>query len=906
LNDDGNASSIGFADSTIIHLHGILVSSDEARFDQSIADTVEVFSLYDLRIRKLAGNRLQGADNIINDTLYPSPKNGDTVRYTLRIINNGRRERIPQIIIADTMPAGLRLLDTVRSYGRTRPAAIRKTAADTVYTWTLNDITISVGDSIEFVYDAIFTVTPPHTALTNTAFLTHYKSGGGIAKNADPEFDVDSVIVNFAFNPDSLTASVFVRRGTMSSGKIDTAANRDANYMAYDGDTIIWGVVVTNRYEVEDRTAMNIIVRDTLLDTMYVRFLHNPGIPVQDTAIAVLAKGQSDTVYFYAIAIKHVSASAPIRDSVFVWSDEVQQTDKRRAGKELTGIGVGTVVNTKVERMPPPTTDGNYKEGAKVRYRITLSQTAGYQSAEQVVVRAELPPELSKTAVTSDTLRRSSTNRLPLLGGDTLFVLGKLYHSPTNNVNMVDTILTLYATIDSGVRKVLPFKIYHDAISNVRNDKDTTLNTAIDTVVPNPDDLILHIKPIITGAEDWYNAHDTLYARAYCAYAVEVRSEGTDTTHYHYTLTFTDFEGNTRLSITNLFTFAGKEVHNFTVSNIHPMRAGSFVNVARLTTGDDEDVVERTLKNNEVSDTLEVISRIDVAMGSPEVRVWNGADFVRPVSPQSPDSIMEGDTVRLQLTVANLRSTLHTVTVHTSPLSILPLGGLTFVSSINNRPPFNNECRWDAATKTLTWQDLTLGFMETRILQAKFVVDTIATANSFIAWQAWVDSVKDDLDRRNDTTAIDTLLVKRNPYDLSLTKTVSKSALNITETEKTFYYTIEVCNRRTETLWAQITDVIPAEFQASLQFDSIRHGTYSERINDGTMFKYPSAGASSAYPYELKLDPAAAGCDEIKVYCSVKGTAATDEFPYTNTAAAQAYKNNPLSENQKEATLAKQ
>jgi hypothetical protein len=427
-----------------------------------------------------------------------------------------------------------------------------------------------------------------------------------------------------------------------------------------------------------------------------------------------------------------------------VWCNEVPQAQKHRAGTAVTGIGVGTVIDTKVELMLPPTVDGRYKEGAKAKYRITLSQTAGYQSAEQVVVRAELPPELSKTAVTSDTLRRSNTNRLPLLGGDTLFVLGNLRHNPVNNVNTVDTILTLYATIDSGVEDVPSFKIYHDSISALRNKDDTTQTLAIDTVVENPDDLILHIKPIITGAEDWYNAHDTLYATKYCNYDVEVHIVGTDQTTYHYTLTFTDFENRTTTTLAqdSAFTFADSIVHKYTMWNIRPMRVGSFVNTARLTTKDDEDAVEKTLKNNEVSDTLEAVSLIDAAVGNASISVWNGVDFVQPMSPESPDSIMEGDTVRLQLTVANLRNhPLRTVTVHTSPLR-----GLTFVRSPDNRSTFNHACGQNAADRTLAWSDITLGAMESRTLYAVFVVDTIPLADApvVLPWYAWLDSVPAD------------------------------------------------------------------------------------------------------------------------------------------------------------------
>ncbi|GHT75121.1 hypothetical protein FACS189456_6930 [Bacteroidia bacterium] len=338
--NDNNSTTTAFSDSSVLQQKIKLVRSNETVFKDSVFDTVRIFSLYDLRIKKLAGNKLSGVPKIINDTLYPATTNGDTVRYTLRVINKGRKSRISNLMISDTMQAGLRLLDTLRrgvagakvKPQNKAPFPSPGVATDTIYKWTIDTVSIPIGDSVEFVYDAIPVFPQEGGVLKNVAaIINHSKLNGHPAVNAHPDLAVDSVKVDFRFDADSLNAVILMQRGTLQSGSIVATTSRSGYYTAYDGDTIIMEVQVNNRYKKENRIATDVKVR-AHLDTAYMCFLSdvNTGLQAsQDSTITIAAplrKGESDTVYFYAIAKKTTTVGTT--DSAYVWCNETTETNK--------------------------------------------------------------------------------------------------------------------------------------------------------------------------------------------------------------------------------------------------------------------------------------------------------------------------------------------------------------------------------------------------------------------------------------------------------------------------------------------------------------------------------------------------------------------------------------------------
>ncbi|GHT66507.1 hypothetical protein FACS189452_02520 [Bacteroidia bacterium] len=911
--NDNDSTTTAFSDSSVLQQKIKLVRSNEtAVLKDSVFDTVRIFSLYDLRIKKLAGSRSNSS--IINDTLYPASTNGDTVRYTLRVINKGRKSHISGLVISDTMQAGLRLLDTlmrqssgekVKLQGRTVSSFPASASADkdTIYTWTIDTVSIPIGDSVDFVYDAITKFLQVGDVLKNVAAINHSKLNGRPAVNAYPDLAVDSVKVDFRFDADSLDAVIFMQRGTLQSGKIVATTSRSDYYTAYDGDTIIMEVQVNNRYKKENRIATNVTVR-ARLDTAYMRFLsdHTGLQASQDSTIAApLLKGESDTVYFYAFAKKPTTVGTT--DSAYVWCDETMEINKRGTARN-THIGAGTKVNMDTVYFVEPTANGKYKQGAKIPYRIKLKQTAGYAPATNVVVCAVLPQQLTKAKVIRGT-SAIPANELTPRGGDTLFVVEKFAS------NTADSTFTLFAAVDSAAQSIPLFMVYHDSLGYGKWRTDTIRTKLIDTVVPNPDNLKVTITPpTATGEPDWYDGQ-YLYTDTKCDYKVTVSISGTDTMPYRYTLTFEldphldsdSFSVSLRSGVqavnntfTTDFSFDNHTPHIYTIHGIKANSAGRYAIKANLEFIDaTDDVFEKSLKDNQAVDTLRVVSLKDVEVRDQKIQVWRNNTFNDLNLDRGGDTLVEGDTVRLQVTVANLRSTVHNVTVQTSRID-----SFIYVPNPPAKMLDNGDAHRQWMNKTIKWDNIVLVGKESLQLQAIFVADTFTTRSITKRWCAYLHNCEGDKNFANDTTRYDTVRVKRNPYDVSITKTALLSSLSIDASSKVVRYEIKLHNNRDSMLFAQVRDFIPTELRNSLQFDSVVDGNYRELIPD-TAFVYPSKQPSASYPHILAV---AVGTDRtIIVYGSIKAGASTLDFPFVNKASVAAFKDNGLIQKAKEATL---
>lgn len=679
-----------------------------------------IIDYFDLKVDKYI---LQNTNTRVKDSIVYNL--GDTVNVHFTFTNHSST-KIDSIVIEDTIPSGLSVVSFNNSMVYIDPPVAINSGADTIHKWLMLTTTpVDVKDSTHSYYT--LKVVKPGI----------WTNKSNVGMSLDPDFlerntanNVDSVKLGY-----ELLADLEFTKSALKYTAIGFGAGQNT---FYKGDSLTYYFYIRKKDRNNKQSITNIVISDTIsTDTLEIlsKASSNPNSSLTFTNISsnrVVMRIEMDSISYNHSYSIHVKTKIVV-DTFINWAYMTfAEKDTVYSDTAQIEITPDYTIETTARLLNDP---ANVRQGDNLTYEVKLAHTAASATkggtAKNVVLRARPFPAQNQVAWLGDNVHSYRINHN---GADNPYS-GQVISNYTQwegiNIPTGDTaIITINVKADNNATRIDSFAFFHLALGS-----DRSLDTAwLDTVNVKEVNYNLNLK--VSQIDDQGNLvteDNTLQKYRNFDIKINYKNERdevtnvvlTDTLHsdlYPAIVYSRDPSSATPISSAPGVTPAPDTIKWALLWNIGNMDANKsdsiIMTIQGLPIGNYAqkvdikcDELEVSFNDNMVLDTVKVMPKNNLKIT---------LDYISKY-PSVPDSVTEGDTIQIRLTVEN---TSNIDIVDRVEVSLpIPKDTLSLLGSAGNGYTFN------PTTNTLR-KDISLAAGESQVATFTLVVMPVSSSIS--------------------------------------------------------------------------------------------------------------------------------------------------------------------------------